>query len=655
MHQVWVYGKWYRRQIMASEIWGSGVGLVLAALKQKSREMKHLERDMVAMDKPGFTRVVQESSIHYAGGNAIGITEGDLQEVTDIDSENQLRSLAAQAKKLTKLEKYVNEYQNAFGQMGGSNAFIASGNKVVTAINTLCSQGGDTPSNKRAVIQAIKDHTFQIKSVADKLQSSRDSASKDLASQIPQINELLKNIASVNASMEAPGTSSASNTSYKQQRRAMLDALSEYMEINVEDTNSNFLVCTPKGRVLVQGPLAAEFIYKSPLQVDASQAFGLGTLTLQSVAADATAMEAPSTGTDASPPGDSNYYDRRQEAFIFDVSSDFTDAQGGSISGIMSFLQGDSVLFTQELDAYTAGLRDSFNAIHNLSSAIKPRATLQGSSGYIGGANLAGTLAITSAGTLRVAVINTSTNLAAYSADIDISTATTVTQLCGLINSNGTLTGHVTASVDPITNSLKVSTADVNCGISLGSVSGNAAPTVNDFGFSEFFHLNDVVVTPASFWRGGSITGLASNITFNSDMLNNPERFSVEKLRDDMLGMAQAVSGDPAIGRLLSDLFTRTKTTFITPTGGTVSQTLEAFSSGLVKEVANKVSTLLSDKEAQTEAYKQQKELFSQKYGMDEQEIAIRSMEISKSQDLYFSFMNNYWRMMSRIAEMGRS
>ena len=61
-----------------------------------------------------------------------------------------------------------------------------------------------------------------------------------------------------------------------------------------------------------------------------------------------------------------------------------------------------------------------------------------------------------------------------------------------------------------------------------------------------------------------------------------------------------------------------------------------------------------AEKEAKTEAYKQQETLFSQAYGMDEQEIAIRSMQISKSQDLYFSFLNNYWRMMSRIAEMGQ-
>jgi flagellar hook-associated protein FlgK len=642
---------------MANEIWGSSVGLVLAALKQKSREMKNLERDMIAMDKPGFTRTIQESAIYYAGDQAIGITEGDLQEVTDINAENQLRSIAAQAEKMTSLEKYISEYQNAFGQMGGSNAFIASGNKVVTAINTLCSQGGDNPANKKAVIEAIKYHTLQINSLADKLQSLRDSVSKEVTSQFPKINELLKDIATINANMEAPGATSASNISYKQQRRAKLEALSEYLEIRVEDTNSDFLVYTPKGRVLVQKDIYSEFIYTPPPQIDASQTFGAGTITLQSISVDVTNAEA---GVVPPALGRNNYYYRREEAFVFDVSNDFSNAQGGSISGAMQFLQNDSLLFAQELDAYAAGLRDSFNEIHNLSSAIKPRATLQGSSGYIGGANVVGTLGTTAAGTLRIAVIDATTNLATVSTDIDISGVTTInntadnTSLCYLINNNATLLGHVTASI--VNGSLQITTTDANCGISLGSVSGAAVPTINGFGFSEFFHLNDVITAPASFWRGGSITGLASNITFNSDMLSNPEYFSVNKLRDNSvpLGAAQAVSGDPLIGRLLSDLFTRTKTVFATPTGGTISQTLEDFSAGLVKEVANKVSELQSDKEAQNEAYRQQKELFSQQYGMNEQDIAILSMEISKSQDLYFSFMNNYWRMMSRIAEMGK-
>ncbi len=293
---------------MSGEIWGSGAGLALAALRQQTRAMKRLEVDMVSMGQPGSTKTVQESSIHYAGGNAIGITEGILKEVTDVGAENQLRSIASQVNRNEELAKYVRNYENAFGQMGGSNALMASGNKVVTTINTVCSHGEDTPANKRAVLDAISDHTRQIKIVADKLQNLRDTASKELSGEIPEINKLLSDIASINAKMDAPGASPDSNISYLRQRRVLLDQLSGYMQINVEDNvDSDFLVYTPKGRVLVQGSLAAEFIYSAPSAIDASQTFGAGTISLQSIAIDSTANE------DSPDPLDpSHYLDRRR-------------------------------------------------------------------------------------------------------------------------------------------------------------------------------------------------------------------------------------------------------------------------------------------------------------------------------------------------------
>lgn len=648
---------------MGGTIWGgSEVGLALAALKQQSRAMKRLELDMVAMDKPGFTQTIQESSIDYSNGKAIGINEGEVREVTDSGAENQLRCLAAQLKQNEGLEKYIGNYEKAFGQMGESNAFLNSGNKIVTTINAVCAKGGDTPANKKAILDAIADHTRQINILANKLQDLRNSASQELSTELPTINNLLQEIAAINSNMGALGASSDTNISYSRQRRDLLNQLSQHIQIIVEDgSNSEFLVYTPKGRVLVQGSLAAEFVYNPPPAVDASQTFSAGTITLQSLEMDTTALESPSTGTDApsGDPSDPNYYDRRSEAFIFDVTSDFANAQGGAMSGLMSFLQSDSVAFAQALDAYAAGFRDSFNALHNLSTAIEPRAILQSSnSGYIGGDILTDSVSITGAGTLRIAVINTSTNLATINADIDLSSVGSINDVMGIINGNSVLYGHVTASI--VNGSLQIATTDAGCGVSLGRVAGSAAPTIavsgsTAYGFSEFFHLNDILTTPSTFWRGGPITGLASSLTVNGTMLSNPQYFSINQLRDSALGTeAQAVSGDPSLGRAMIDLFTRTKISFETSSGGTVSQTLEEFSKGLVQQVASAASNLKEEIEAQEEAYKQQETLFSQNYGMDEQEIAIRSMQISKSQDLYFSFLNNYWRMMSRVAEMGK-
>lgn len=653
---------------MAGTIWGgSQVGLTLAALRNQYKAMKQLELDMLAMDKPGFTKTIQESSIHYSSGNAVGIDEGDIKEVTNLGAESELRYLAAQLKQNEELAKYIGNYQKAFGQTEESCAFINSSNKVAVAINDFCSQGGDSPANKKAILDALGNHTRQINIIANKLQNLRNSASEELGNELSTVNKLIKDIASVNANIDSLSSTSDANISYLRQRRVLLDELAQHIQINVEDGNgSDFLVYTPKGRVLVQGALAAEFIYTPPAAIDASQTFDKGVITLQSIESDSTALESPSTGTNATTgdPSDPNYYDRRAEAFIFDVTADFAEAQGGAISGLMSFLKTDSAQFSQTLDAYAAGLRDSFNNLHNLSSAIQPRATLKGSnSGYIGGSTLLDSTAIQGAGTLRIAVINTSSNLATISVDIDLSSVTSAnnasdnSSLCYLINNNSTLSGHVTASI--VNGSLQIKTTDVGCGISLGSADGSDAPTMaisgsTPYGFSEFFHLNDVLTTSSSFWRGGTITGLASSISVDSTMLSNPQFFSLNQLRDNALGEAQAVSGDMSIGRKMSDLFTRTKIQFQTASGGTVQQTLEEFAKGLVKDVEGSSNDLNEEIETGKEAYKQQQALFQQEYGMDEQEIAIRSMQISKSQDLYFSFLNQYWRMMNRVAEMGQ-
>lgn len=646
---------------MVETIWGgSPVGLALAALKSQYKAMKRLELDMIGLDKPGFTKTIQESSIHYSGGQAIGIDEGAIKEATDSGAENELRYLAAQVNKNEELAKYIGNYQKALGQTEDDCAFLRTGNKIVVAINAACSQGGDSPINKKAVLDAIADHTKQINILANKLQNLRNSASEELANQIPSINQLLVDIAATNANMD-PSTPEQ-NISYSRQQRVLLDQLAEHMQINVQQGNgSDFLVYTSSGRVLVQGSLAAKFIYTPPAAIDTSQTFTSGIITLQSIASDASNLESPSTGTDAPSgyPSDQNYYDRRTEAFIFDVTKDFANTSGGAISGLMSFLQSDSITFGQSLDAYAAGLRDSFNELHNLGSAIQPRATLRSSApGYIGGSALSGDTAIQGAGTLRIAVINTSTNLATLSADIDLSSITDVDSLCGFINNDSTLQGHVFANVT--NGSLQIATRDTNCGISLGCSNTSATPTIRTseesipYGFSEFFHLNDVLTTSPNFWRGGGITGLASSIRVDDTILANPQFFSLNQLRDNALGNAQAVSGDMNIGRQMSDLFTRTKIQFQTPSGETIKQTLEEFSKGLVEHVEGSTNNLHQEIEGDKEAYKQEKTLFQSEFGMNEQEIAIRSMQISKSQDLYFAFLNQYWRMMSRVAEMGQ-
>jgi hypothetical protein len=91
---------------------------------------------------------------------------------------------------------------------------------------------------------------------------------------------------------------------------------------------------------------------------------------------------------------------------------------------------------------------------------------------------------------------------------------------------------------------------------------------------------------------------------------------------------AQAVSGDPSIGRSMIDLFTRTKTSFQTSGGGTISQTLEDFSKGLVQQVANAKINLDQEIEGQEELIASKNFYFNKITAWMSKKIAIRSMQI---------------------------
>jgi hypothetical protein len=171
--------------------------------------------------------------------------------------------------------------------------------------------------------------------------------------------------------------------------------------------------------------------------------------------------------------------------------------------------------------------------------------------------------------------------------------------------------------------------------------------------------LNDLISAPANFYRDGTCVGLAQQLSLNPLIANDTSAaaLSLVQLRNDAtLGTtSQAVASDPSVGRSLMDLFNRSQTNFpATGPNAAYSGTFENFASTILSSISAQAQVKKNEAEAQKEAYKQQSLIFSQTYGLNESEVATLSLQISRSQDLYFSFINNYFRMMKHVAEMGR-
>lgn len=645
---------------MNSTIWGAGaLGQALAGLILSEKRMKQLSADMVAKDLPGFVRTTQEASLEYINGEAYGINQGAAQEVTNANDENNLRLAGATAKKAENLWNYMQQIAGVFGVMGSTTSLDATSNAVFTAIEAAHANGVDSAGNKKAIANAIKAHLENINSVANNLQNIRTNAENEKSKNIDEINSLLEKIASINAELEGFSEGTSNYLGSLRQRRVLIDKLAEYIPLQPVSSSGDFILQTANGRTIVHKDKAAKFLYTPQTAVNSGTSFN--SIYLQTISDDPTAV-----GTAGG-----------EEALAIDVTNDFNDTDAaGTLAGLTSFLQNTTASLSAYLDSYSAGFRDSMNATHNLASAITPRSSLVGTSGFIGGTSLAAGQALSAQGTLRIAVISNSSKNANYSYDLDLAAITPaagagtpllVSDLVSAINNAGILSTYLTASVNGTTNSLQIalnSNYSSTHGIALGSVSGQQAAEVgvngsaNKYGFSEFFHLNDLVSATPSYYRDGSCVGLAQQISLaqliNND--NDAKALSLVKLRDDVsLGVSsQAVSSDPSTGRALMDLFNKTNTAF--PASGPNSSfngSFEGFITRILQDVSGKASTQKDEAESQKEAFKQQALAFSQEYGLSESEIATISLQISRSQDLYFNFINSYFRMMRNVAKMG--
>ena len=637
---------------MTNVIWGaSALGQAVAGLTLSEHRMKQLSADMLAMNTPGFVRTTQDVSVEYINGKAYGIREGNVTEVTDSAEENNLRSTAAMARGAEAAWNYIQQVANAFGQMGPNNALATNGNKIFRAIEAAHTSGVNSPGNRRAIAEAIKNHLDGISAIASGIQNVRGAAETERSGKINEINALLQQIADINGQIANTAGNSSNQMGFLRQRRVLLDKLGEYIALQPPSAEGDFILQTATGRTVVHNNKAAKFLYTPQVAINASTVFN--PILLQTISDDPTA--AGGAGG--------------EEALAIDVTNDFNSPSGiGSLAALANFLQGSSASFTSFLDSYAAGFRDSMNAVHNLGSAINPRATLTGLSGFIGGDTLSGTQPIEAQGMLRIAVVNNASKNATASVDLDLSAAgiNTVDDLVGVINASG-LSAYLNASVNTATNSLQLALTggcSATDGIALGAVAGQPAPLVGlagnpKYGFSEFFHLNDVIAAPANLYRRGNSVGLSQQLALNPLIANDTSAsaLSLVRLRDDAtLGTtSQAVSSDPSGGRAWMDLFNRAQTNF--PASGpnaAYSGTFENFATTILQTVSVQAQNKKNEAEAQSEAYKQQALAFSQSYGLTESEIATMSLQISRSQDLYFSFINNYFRMMKHVAEMGR-
>jgi flagellar hook-associated protein 1 FlgK len=231
-----------------------------------------------------------------------------------------------------------------------------------------------------------------------------------------------------------------------------------------------------------------------------------------------------------------------------------TGIKSGDLGGIIQ--ARDTILpnLQAQIDGLTQMLRDQMNALHNAGTSRPPPNTLTGTRSFAQPASNT----ITFSAAVRIAVVDASGNFVAH---YDLAAGTyTVKQIETAIDTN--LSGFATASTST-GGPLSIAASKSANGIAIVDLASQTVThtdgTTTYSGFSNYFGLNDLFVTPSRV-QGDSISNIATMIRVRSDIVSDPARLARGALLSTTAPVPKAgelavALGDASIIQLLGDKF----------------------------------------------------------------------------------------------------
>ncbi|MEZ5995637.1 MAG: flagellar hook-associated protein FlgK [Hyphomonadaceae bacterium] len=378
--------------------------------------------------------------------------------------------------------------QANFGDPSSSTSMFASLDQFWSALTEL---GVDPASGLRRsdAVSALQATYSEVQRVGNSLQDLIVEADQRIAQAVSDAQSLIDRIADLNKEIQLTQRSGADSTSAENAQSALIDQLSNLMDVRVTAVEGGGVHVRTSGGALLVGVEPARLSY---------------TPTSAPFAAHGTIMLNEDIGSNVN-----------LEAFL----------NGGEIHGLLQARDHDLVGLSEALGGFSAALADTLNQVHNDSASAPPVSQMIGRQtglvetdaiGFTGEA----TLAVTdSAGFLRERL----------TIDFDAQTITAESPPNTYSFAGGTIYDFVTALDSALGAASPPGSASFSGGVlELDVISGGGIVIQQDEanpsdragrGFSHFFGLNDLISrpTPLFFETGLSGTG-EHNLNLNGEL-----------------------------------------------------------------------------------------------------------------------------------------
>jgi flagellar hook-associated protein 1 FlgK len=428
-------------------------------------------------DTTGYTVKTANQVSTTSGGAGTGVA---ITGITSNVDKLLFKSLITAESELGAADidnNYLDRLQALYGSTTGADDTGTSIANTLASLEAAVSSLAATTSSaslQSSVVSALDDLASQLRQTSNGIQELRSAADAAISSDVDEVNDNLKTIASLNAQIKQAAAAGQSTGDLEDQRNVALQNVATRMNVSYFiSSTGDMQVYTASGQTLVDS--SAHLLSFTPASsVAATSAYdpnstsGLSGISVNGV----------------------------------DITSQITSGEIGALIDLR-----DTVLpaAQSQLDQLANELADSLNAASNQGTSLPPPSTLTGTT------TVSSSTALNATGTVRIAVADQSGNLVSYS-DLDLSNYSTIGDLVSAINGISGLSASVNAS-----GKVVITSSSSSNGIAINEMTSSVGG--NGTGLSDYLGLNDLVTG----------TG-ASNFAVRSDILANSGLLPVSSL-----------------------------------------------------------------------------------------------------------------------------
>ncbi len=263
----------------------------LSGLNATQSQLQVLAGNIANAQTPGYSEeTLPQTSDPLTSGGA-GVVTGEIQRITDSGLKGQLLGQTTLSGAASATNTYQQQIQSLIGEVGSGDTIADTINNFESAMQTVAATPQD-PTAQANAVNAGQQLTNQLNGFSSGIQSVRQGADAQIATDVGTVNTALTNIGQLNAQISKLQSLGESTASLEDQRDQQLQQIAQYLGVqSYTSSNGMMAVMTSAGQSLVDGTNVQQFSYSQSGSITAASTLSPLTLDGTDVTSETTTGE----------------------------------------------------------------------------------------------------------------------------------------------------------------------------------------------------------------------------------------------------------------------------------------------------------------------------------------------------------------------------